>query len=304
MARRFERVAAAFDDARMRLCESSGSEYSPHTSTHHLSYLVNSFMERGQVQLDHQHREVDDEDDDEDFQIMEKRKILLEGLFGGSDADFKARQNIRTEIEIALGLVGSKSSSQFKRNFMSRLRERGFDAGLCKSKWEKNGRSPGGDYEYIDVNVGGKRYIIEVSLASEFEIARPTNQYSSLIDVFPQVFVGEVEELKQIVRLMCSAIKGSMKSIELHIPPWRRNGYMEAKWFSSYKRTTNDVSTKNESSLPLSLQTFTPIRSIGFEARAVKKSYNCRDDYVTKTGFRVSHLTAAFHVDGSFGGQL
>ncbi|CAL0325867.1 unnamed protein product [Lupinus luteus] len=300
MARRFERVAAAFD-AGMRMCESSGSEYSPQTqtSTHHLSYLVNSFMERGEVELDREDREGDYDDEDEDVQYMEKSKILLEALFDDTSDDFKAKQKIRRETEIAVGLVGSKSSSQFKRNLMSRLRERGFDAGLCKSKWEKNGRFPGGDYEYIDVNVGGKRYIIEVSLASEFEIARPTDQYSSLMHVFPAVFVGNVEDLKQIVRLMCSAIKGSMKSIELHIPPWRRNGYMQAKWFSSYKRTTNHVPTKTESSLPLplSLQTFTPISSIGFEAGAVKNSYNCRNDYITTTGFRVSHLTAAFHVD-------
>ncbi|KAE9609533.1 hypothetical protein Lal_00006185 [Lupinus albus] len=288
MARRFERVAAAFD-AGMRLCESSGSEYSPETSTqHHLSYLVKSFMEEtGEVEL----LDNDEEEEEED---MEKRKILLEALLidgDHDDDDFKAIEKIRreTEIEIARGLVGS---SQFKRNLMSRLRDRGFDAGICKSKWEKNGRIPGGDYEYIDVNVGGKRYIIEVSLASEFEIARPTNQYSSLIHVIPRVFVGKVEDLKQIVRLMCSAIKGSMKSIELHIPPWRRNGYMQAKWFSSYNRTTNEVTNKNES---LSLQTLTHIRSIGFKARG------CRDDYVTKTGFRV---TAAFHVDGSFGAQL
>ncbi|KAK7292451.1 hypothetical protein RIF29_08232 [Crotalaria pallida] len=325
---RFERVAAAFDAdvARVRLCESSsGSDHSPpetssSSSDHHLSYLVKSFMERGEGEgelfapraaADTREREDYDDDDDDDgipysdFDSAEKKREMLEGLLllfaGGArddDREAAAKEKIRKETaEIAAAwkqLVGSKSSSHFKRHVMARLRERGFDAGLCKSKWERNGRFPAGDYEYVDVNFDGKRYIVQVSLASEFEIARPTNLYSSLLDVFPPVFVGKVEELKQVVRLMCNAIKGSMKSTDLLTPPWRRNGYMQAKWFSSYKRTTNDVATK-KASPPFSPgdHAFTPKRSIGFEARPVN-SFNCRDVYERKTGFRVSHLTEAF----------
>lgn len=176
--------------------------------------------------------------------------------------------------------------------------------GLCKTKWEKRGNLTAGDYEYIDVNFKGKRYIVEVSLAAEFEIARPTSQYSSLLDVFPLVFVGKVEEIKRVVRLMCTAIKGSMRRMHLlHIPPWRRNVYMQAKWFSSYKRTTNAVSTGNASLSFSADQSLFPKRSFGFEARPVK-AYNCRDDYVgVKTGFRIGHLTAGLNSD-SFGMQL
>lgn len=162
--------------------------------------------------------------------------------------------------------------------------------GLCKSKWEKNRRFPGGDYEYVDVNFGGNRYIIEICLAAEFEIARPTNQYSSLLEVLPLVFVGKVEELKRVVKLMCTAMNESMKSMDLHIPPWRRNSYMQAKWFSSYKRTTNEVATSHG--------VFSTRKSIGFEARSVK-SYNCKDAYYgRKSVFRVGHLTTAFNADG------
>jgi len=169
-------------------------------------------------------------------------------------------------------------------------------AGLCKTKWEKNGRLTAGNYEYIDVNLKGKRYVVEICLALEFEIARPTNQYCDLLNVFPLIFVGKVDELKQVVRLMCTAIKGSMKRMNLHIPPWRRNVYMQAKWFSAYKRTTNAVATKRASS-PLSSESLFPNRSIGFEVRPVK-TQNCRvDDYATDVGFRISHLTALFNSD-------
>jgi hypothetical protein len=118
---------------------------------------------------------------------------------------------------------------------------------------------------------------------AEFEIARPTNQYSSLLEVFPLVFVGKVEELKKVVRLMCSAIKNSMKTMDMHVPPWRRNSYMQAKWFNTYKRTTNEVAARKF--------------NIGFEAKPLK-AYNCRDKFGSKIASKVGYLTTAFNVDG------
>ncbi|XP_027338226.1 uncharacterized protein LOC113852184 [Abrus precatorius] len=299
---RFQRVAAAFDAdvARVRLCESSGSEHSPESLTD-LSDLVKSFMEKnetigeevgGVVRCDEDYEKGDDQEELEksEFSDSETRE-MLKGLFCGNEDDEKdVKEKIRREVEVACGLVGDNSLPEFKRRLMSRLREKAFDAGLCKSKWEKNGRLTAGDYEYIDVNFSGKRYIVEVSLAAEFEIARPTNQYSSLLDIFPLIFVGKVEELKQVVRLMSTAIKGSMKRMNLHIPPWRRNVYMQAKWFSAYKRTTNAITTRKASS-PLSSK-----RSIGFEVRPVK-ACSCKNDYVSNTGFRISQLTTVFNSD-------
>ncbi|KAI4298768.1 hypothetical protein L6164_032286 [Bauhinia variegata] len=305
---RFERLAAAFDAdvSRVRLCESSGSEHSPESLTD-LSDLVKSFMEKNErVDQGGEARDVKydvkDEKDEEEIEKCQSsdsdcdKKEILQSLFAGDEEDDEedrdGKEKIRGEVERSYGLVGDKSSPEFKRRLMTWLREKGFDAGLCKSKWEKHGRFPAGDYEYVDVNFAGRRYIIEVSLAREFEIARPSTEYSSLLDVFPVIFIGKKEELKQIVRLMCTAIKGSMKSMDLHVPPWRRNGYMQAKWFGSYRRTTNESSTRKPS--PLSAQHFSTTRSVGFEARPVI-SYNCRDGCVSKTGFRVSHLTSALN---------
>lgn len=113
--------------------------------------------------------------------------------------------------------------------------------GLCKSKWEKSGNCPSGSYEYIDVFMpGNHRYIIEVSMAKEFDIARPSTSYSNLLKVFPWIFVGKQEELKQITKLMGKSIRKSMKKAEIHVAPWRRLAYMQAKWFASYKRTVNE----------------------------------------------------------------
>ncbi|KAG5005692.1 hypothetical protein JHK85_024234 [Glycine max] len=304
---RFQRVAAAFDAdvARVRLCESSGSEHSPESLTD-LSDLVKSFMEKNETTTTGEKEEEEEEEEGggvheeelekTEWSDSEKREMLQSFLYGKEDEtdedERDAKEKIRREVEVAFGLVGNN----YKRRLISLLREKGFDAGLCKSKWEKNGRLTAGDYEYIDVNFKGKRYIVEISLAGEFEIARPTDQYSSLLDVFPLIFVGKVEEMKQVVRLMCTAIKGSMKRMKLHIPPWRRNVYMQAKWFGAYKRTTNAVATKRVS-LPLSSdESLFPKRSIGFEVRPVK-AHKCRDVYATNTGFRTGHLTAVFNSD-------
>ncbi|KAI5414505.1 hypothetical protein KIW84_040126 [Lathyrus oleraceus] len=258
-----------------RLCESSGSEHSAEDSTD-LSDLVKSFMEKNSLKED----SVVHENDDGEFEwydYSEKKEILQE-IFGDADDD-NVKEKIRREVEVAIELVaGDKSSPEFKRLVMSRLRERGFDAGLCKTRWERNRKFPSGDYEYIDVNYGGNRYIVEISLMAEFEIARPIDQYASLLDVFPFVFVGKVEELKKVVRLMCTAIKDSMKTMEMHTPPWRRNSYMQAKWFNPYKRTTNEVAATR--------------KSFGFEA------YNCRENFGSKRALKYGNLTAAFNVDG------
>nr|KYP62692.1 hypothetical protein KK1_017237 [Cajanus cajan] len=294
---RFQRVAAAFDAdvARVRLCESSGSEHSPETLTD-LSYLVKSFMEKNEITPEKEEEQQvggveceEDHDEEKEEKSDSEKREMLRSLFYGNEGDNderEAKETIRREVEDACRVVGNNS----KRRLMSRLREKGFDAGLCKSKWKKNGRLTGGDYEYIDMNLKGKRYIVEVGLAGEFEIARPTNQYTSLLDVFPLIYVGKVEELKEVAVLMCAAIKSSMKRMNLQVPPWRRNVYMQAKWFGAYKRTTNADATKSAS------ESLFPKRSIGFEVLPVK-THNCRDVYVTKTGFRIGHLTTAFNSD-------
>lgn len=143
----------------------------------------------------------------------------------------------------------------------------------------------------MDVTVGGNRYIVEVLLAGEFEIARPTSSYNELLDVFPRLVICKPEELKQIVRLMCNAIRESMKGMGMHVPPWRRDGYMQAKWFGHYKRTINEIPGSQSD------KTSAAKRALGFEASPVRV-YRCRDDLASKVGLQVSNLTAAFNDNG------
>jgi uncharacterized protein (TIGR01615 family) len=135
-----------------------------------------------------------------------------------------------------------------RRTVMKHLRDAGFNAGICKARWAHTGGFPGGDYEYIDVVMGiadGKssgRILVDTDFRTQFEIARPTQQYKSLVQLLPTVFVGEAERLQSILNLMSDAIKRSVKKRGLDLPPWRKTEYIRAKWFSSYRRTTNEVS--------------------------------------------------------------
>ncbi|KAF5205110.1 putative DNA-directed RNA polymerase subunit beta-beta protein [Thalictrum thalictroides] len=114
----------------------------------------------------------------------------------------------------------------------------GYDASICKSRWEKSPSYPSGEYEYIDVIIEGERLLIDVDFKSEFEIARSTKNYRSILQSLPSIFVGKSDRLRQIVSIVSDAAKQSLKKKGMHIPPWRKTEYMRAKWLSPYTRTT------------------------------------------------------------------
>ncbi|KAI3923465.1 hypothetical protein MKW92_019176, partial [Papaver armeniacum] len=63
-----------------------------------------------------------------------------------------------------------------------------------------------GTFEYVDVIVSGNRYIVEVHLVGEFTIARPTNRYITLLEAFPQIFVGKPD--KRGKKMTCTFHRG------------------------------------------------------------------------------------------------
>lgn len=95
-----------------------------------------------------------------------------------------------------------------------------------------------GEYEYIDVFVDGEeRILIDIDFKSEFEIARPTSNYKTILQSLPYIYVGKSDRLKQVVSIISEAAKQSLKKKGMHIPPWRKAEYMRAKWLSPYTRT-------------------------------------------------------------------
>eukprot|EP00249_Psilotum_nudum_P009581 c22021_g3_i1 orf=351-1595(+) len=133
-----------------------------------------------------------------------------------------------------------------KRAVMKQLRNVGYNAAICKSRWDHSRGYPAGDYEYIDILIEEatgkwKRLVVDIDFQVQFEIARPTSHYLSVLQVLPSIFVGEPDKLQKILNLMSEAAKQSLAVKGLHLPPWRTPDYMRAKWFSSYERTVNDL---------------------------------------------------------------
>ncbi|KAI8007113.1 hypothetical protein LOK49_LG07G02686 [Camellia lanceoleosa] len=280
----FKRSSAAFDDlARALLFKSSGSEHSAVAEEERsvdLSELVESFLERDCRVGE----ECDEEERSRKEEEVETKKVLMSLVGGGEGAeeaeDGGVRRMILTEAEEAWRRLGSGSPEGFKRSVMGLLRQRGLDAGLCKSWREKTAQSKLGEHEYIDVIIAKTRYIVELSPTTHFTIARPTDTYASLLKLLPRILVCKEDKLKVVVRLMCTAMEQSLTKRELYVPPWRKNGYMEAKWFGSYKRLTNrvlatEVVDLGGASAEKSL--------LGFEGL----KGNCRGEMVRKVGFRV-----------------
>lgn len=74
------------------------------------------------------------------------------------------------------------------------------------------------------------KVIIELNFKSEFVMARACEEYNRLINRLPDVYVGKNERLKMLVKILCSASKKCMKECKMHMAPWRKHKYMQAKW--------------------------------------------------------------------------
>ncbi|KAK4357100.1 hypothetical protein RND71_022710 [Anisodus tanguticus] len=142
-----------------------------------------------------------------------------------------------------------KRKDDLRKIVTDELLKLGYNASICKSKWEKASSIPAGEYEYIDVIVEGERVLIDVDFRSEFEIARSTGSYKAVLQLLPFIFVGRSDRLLQIVSIVSEAAQLSLKKKGMHIAPWRNAEYIKAKWLSPHTRTTakpNDTEAEAE----------------------------------------------------------
>jgi len=99
-----------------------------------------------------------------------------------------------------------------------------------------------GEHRYVDVVVqtrSGKavRVVVELSFRAEFDVARAGAEYRALVAALPEVFVGRADRLRAVVKAMCAAAKQCMKENNMHMGPWRKHKYMQAKWLGTPERT-------------------------------------------------------------------
>ncbi|KAL5204738.1 hypothetical protein ABZP36_009609 [Zizania latifolia] len=269
---RAKRATAPLDAAaRARLAvlpgsaDSSGSEHEPAAA---LSSLVNEYLLQGAddatvpssaavLQLA---EEGSDAEDDEHSsgrgsngsaaavaEVVEEIKGVLDAA-GRSGDDVRRRRIFADVVDAMRGLEDVRGErSAFRRAVMSRLRECGHDAGLCKARWDKTSNMAAGSYEYIDVVDAAAaapetaRYIVDVGFAREFEVARPTEHYEAVRAALPEVLVATPGDVRKVVRAASAAVRRSLKRRGLSVPPWRKRKFMLAKWLGPYRRTVNAV---------------------------------------------------------------
>ncbi|KAG4977863.1 hypothetical protein JHK82_037137 [Glycine max] len=132
------------------------------------------------------------------------------------------------------------------REVSRRLQKAGYDSAICKTKWRSSPDIPSGEHNFLDVidstKKGEVRVIVELNFRGEFEMARGSEDYNRLVRRLPEVFVGKVERLSNLIKILCMGAKRCMKEKKMHMGPWRKHRYMQAKWLGPCERNTSTTS--------------------------------------------------------------
>ncbi|XP_051143662.1 uncharacterized protein LOC127260057 [Andrographis paniculata] len=225
---------------------SSGSEHSGQADDDFdaSSSLSDPFFGFGVEEAGDETPEIGESDCERDPSICELNCVnvdLIERILLDEGDVFK--KQVRDCVLRAVQVFSCLKSNEqiMRRNVMAYLRNCGWNAAICKTKWQSCGGLAAGEHEFIDVvrTEYSARYFIDLDFAAEFEIARPTNSYECLLQHLPRIFVGASDDLKQILKLASDSARRSLKSSGLHLPPWRKHRFMQNKWFGPYRRTTN-----------------------------------------------------------------
>ncbi|WOL12821.1 hypothetical protein Cni_G21589 [Canna indica] len=254
---RTKRVMIPFDEeAKARLWggeprtagySSSGSEHEALHSLVHVFFDCDVFDSHSSADAATGESGTGNSDADEDARASEAADAVSELLRARGDGDplrFRLASDVCAVAEALAPL--RPSGSGFRRAVMARLRELGYNAGVCKARWESAGGLVAGSYEYIDVLSGddeARRYIVDLGFASEFRVARASQEYERVAAALTEVVVARPEEVRQVVRIVGEAARRSIKAQGLHVPPWRKGRYMMAKWLGPYRRTVNAIPT-------------------------------------------------------------
>ncbi|KAL7215984.1 hypothetical protein ACSBR1_028019 [Camellia fascicularis] len=190
---------------------------------------------------------------DEDKAFWESKDQLLQGaLCRTTSIETKIRNATKEAMrELSLGGIACtcrRPTIESCRNCLQReisdhLRKVGYNCAICKSKWRSSPDIPKGEHTYLEVldNSNSKkkelRVVIELNFRAEFEMAKANEEYNRLICRLPEVFVGKAERLQALIKILCSAAKKCMKDKKMHMGPWRKHKYMQAKWFGECERT-------------------------------------------------------------------
>ncbi|GJP43900.1 hypothetical protein CLOM_g3296 [Closterium sp. NIES-68] len=156
------------------------------------------------------------------------------------DVVIAALEHARTP---AVDVSTCSTSSSARNAVVHQLRRRGYDAAVCYSQWDYSNGVPDGSHEYCDVILHSssphrlpERLIVDLDFRAQFQVARPTPQYSYILQLTPAFFVGCPDRLHRLVEILSEAMRLSLHAQGMHVPPWRRHQYLAAKWTAAYSR--------------------------------------------------------------------
>ncbi|KAJ8531553.1 hypothetical protein K7X08_026987 [Anisodus acutangulus] len=187
----------------------------------------------------------------EDNQFWETQQLLLQGvLYRTTSMESQIRSITKETVkELANDNIcncrrtaDDGCRSCLMKEVCSRLQIAGFNSAICKSKWRSSPDIPSGEHTFIDVidsskpKKGEVRVIIELNFRAEFEMAKACEEYNQLVKTLPEVFVGKIERLLSLIKILCAATKKCMKEKKMHIGPWRKQKYMQVKWLKTRER--------------------------------------------------------------------
>lgn len=176
------------------------------------------------------------------------------------------------------------------REICSRLKSSGYNSAICKSKWKSSLEIPSGEHTFVDVidssntKKGDVRVIIELEFRGQFEMKKGSEEYNDLVSKLPDIFVGKIERLQNVIKILSNAAKRCMKEKKMHLGPWRKQKYVEAKWLRVVDRTTCMGLTKPSMAVDSYLMT----RPIGTRARASMLTMDLRDNLPIMPNFYAS----------------
>ncbi|KAK2447274.1 hypothetical protein P8452_11614 [Trifolium repens] len=209
--------------------------------------------------------ELDENDDD----LEEKDRCFWETQHQGLEKNVYKTSSLETKIRNATKeaiheiessaengtlcvcsrkMGGTNCKICLMREVSKRLQKAGFNSAVCKTKWRTSRDIPPGEHTFLDVidntnpKKGEVRVMIELNLKAEFEMAKGSDEYNKLIKKLPEVFVGKEERLSNLIKILCMAAKKCMKDKKMHLGPWRKQKYMEAKWLGPCERNTSTIS--------------------------------------------------------------
>ncbi|MCD7472674.1 hypothetical protein HAX54_013975 [Datura stramonium] len=200
---------------------------------------------------------MDEEEEDENVHNSEENKVfwasqdelLQTALYGTTSFESRIRKATDEALkELKLISVNCSCPKMVvdscrkctKKEISKRLRNQGYNCFICKSKWKWSSIIPSGEHTYMEVvqNPSSKqgktvKVIIEMNFREEFEMTRASEDYNRLVKQLPEVYVGKVERLQNLIKIMCRSSKKCMKEKKMHIAPWRKHKYMQAMFLGT-----------------------------------------------------------------------